>query len=280
MTKLKMVVACMRYAALLMLIVGPAAVAAKPLQFNIQDGQGTVSPKSYKGNTVSLNVSPQGTVLAAVDGPEQDEVAAIDTSEGNGLIEVSLPSSDDTGETSYLSLGSTWTLDLRINMPSDDAQGGQKVLIANHDGQNLPIFYSPAFKNFGLQFASAENSEELVCKSSDASVNVIHLDSVLSLSYSVANGEVSFTVTSTNEATWFGIGVSSDGTMHSSGSGSDIVICSEDGVTRHILRAREFSSGGVVPGATCGSEDGNLVMRFSRNLAAVAEGKDPLRSTA
>jgi hypothetical protein len=68
---------------------------------------------------------------------------------------------------------------------------------------------------------------------------------------------------------WFGIGVSSDGTMSSSGAGSDLILCEEGNVVkRYWSVSKNLPTDGIVMnGATCELVDGTSTMMFSRTYA-------------
>lgn len=71
--------------------------------------------------------------------------------------------------------------------------------------------------------------------------------------------------------TFLGFGVSTDGTMTSSGSGSDVFICSDGVVQRYWLTSKAPPSNGVPVFGSCTQEDGQSTMIFSRSLEAESE---------
>jgi hypothetical protein len=82
-------------------------------------------------------------------------------------------------------------------------------------------------------------------------------------------GTIKFVVTYAQSKGWFGLGASKDGTMSSSGEGSDVVLCTSDGVQRFWVTAKSKPSGGTdVTGATCERSGGVSVLTFTRDLKA------------
>ena len=93
-------------------------------------------------------------------------------------------------------------------------------------------------------------------------------DGTLSARWTVTDATIAFTVTLSG-AGWLGVGVSEDGTMTSSGRGTDMVVCDGAGVRRVWVTAYTVpsSEGAAVEGATCESADGVQTLIFSRALA-------------
>ena len=77
---------------------------------------------------------------------------------------------------------------------------------------------------------------------------------------------------------WFGIGVSTDGSMDSAGSGSDVFICDDSGVKRHWITTKDVptGSGAIVVGASCTLEGGISTMVFTRSWDAQSSQQRPL----
>lgn len=69
---------------------------------------------------------------------------------------------------------------------------------------------------------------------------------------------------------WFGIGVSSDGTMDSNGQGSDLIVCEQNNVVKRYWSKDKSkpTNGIVVQGATCVTSSGKSTMTFSRTVQA------------
>ena len=108
----------------------------------------------------------------------------------------------------------------------------------------------------------------------------IVFDEKLVASTIVSGEQISFTVTY-NGTGWFAIGVSRDGTMTSSGQGSDVIGCDDSGVHRYFVTARSkqgLGEGRAVPGATCEIRGGARVMRFNRSLHATSGTELAVRS--
>lgn len=86
------------------------------------------------------------------------------------------------------------------------------------------------------------------------------------------NGEVDVVVTYKSGTGWFGVGVTSDGTMTSSKSGTDAVLCqpgSGGGVKRFWITSKTTPSDGTeMTGATCEVSSGVSTMKFTRKIAA------------
>jgi hypothetical protein len=58
---------------------------------------------------------------------------------------------------------------------------------------------------------------------------------------------------------WFGIGISADGTMGSNGQGTDMIICTSQGVERFwAISTAKPTNGVTVPGATCETSQNGL----------------------
>jgi len=95
----------------------------------------------------------------------------------------------------------------------------------------------------------------------------IQLSTQMKLQYRVCPDErmVSFTVNLDADA-WLALGISADGTMTSSGVGSDVMVCSNGQVSRYWITSKRVPSGGAeVPGATC-VHGVNTTMTFSRSV--------------
>jgi hypothetical protein len=88
-------------------------------------------------------------------------------------------------------------------------------------------------------------------------------------------GTIKFEVTYAQSNGWFGLGASKDGTMTSSGEGSDVVLCTSDGVQRFWMTAKSKPSGGKdVSGATCERSGDTSVLTFTRDLKAGSEQRE------
>ena len=95
------------------------------------------------------------------------------------------------------------------------------------------------------------------------------LDDKLRAESTILGDDVSFKVTYSGASGWFGIGVSSDGTMSSNGEGSDVVVCDSTGVKRYWLTSNLKPTGGKeVAGSACEFNKGQGVMTFTRPLKA------------
>ena len=109
--------------------------------------------------------------------------------------------------------------------------------------------------------------------SASASVAVVELDPKLEarITHLAASNEVKFEIISTGGG-WFGVGVSSDGSMISGGAGTDLVACDGSlGVQRYWVTSYSKPTNGVaVPGAVCSitPEGQKSIMRFTRPMAA------------
>ena len=105
------------------------------------------------------------------------------------------------------------------------------------------------------------------CNQPAAAATATKFDTKMSFVHKVTGSNIEFDVTCAG-CGWFGLGVSKDGKMGSSGEGSDLVVC--DGtntVKRYSATAQSAPSGGTaVPGATCSTAAGT--MKFTRALAA------------
>lgn len=80
---------------------------------------------------------------------------------------------------------------------------------------------------------------------------------------------------------WMAVGVSKDGTMHSGGDGSDMVICEAGDleVRRYWVTQQVKPTGGeLVPMSSCNLEDGKQVMMFDRFLEAEGDQRTILAS--
>jgi len=89
---------------------------------------------------------------------------------------------------------------------------------------------------------------------------------------------------SSDQAGWFAIGISSDGTMTSSGSGSDVVVCDNQGARRFFVKEMSSSQfvaarAASIPGATCtidNANGGSLVFTRPRASQAATERAFPV----
>ncbi len=106
-----------------------------------------------------------------------------------------------------------------------------------------------------------------------AAAAIIELDPKLEahITHLTASNEVKFQIISTGGG-WFGVGVSSDGSMNSGGAGTDLVACDDTlGVQRYWVTSKSKPTNGVVvPGGVCTitAAGQKSIMRFTRPMAA------------
>ena len=108
----------------------------------------------------------------------------------------------------------------------------------------------------------------------------LSFDSKYSMSYSTSSDSksVTFTLTLSGGRSWMALGVSPDGSMINSGSGSDVVICSSGSVKRFWITSYSvnWNTGTDVTGATCSQSADKSVMTFTRNVDGGSQ-KHPLK---
>jgi len=98
----------------------------------------------------------------------------------------------------------------------------------------------------------------------------------VSMDYEVSSDQkdIFFTVQYKGDG-WLGLGISPDHTMTGSGSGSDIIICSEERVRRYEVKSEQFIDASEVPGSEC--VHGPVTsLKFTRSVHALSESQLPI----